>query len=100
MKKGIILGAIVIAAVVALPSRTYAADQVCFCHNIQNNPVTVCTDNQGLINGHSGHVESGMDILGRCEDIPAVPEFGLVTAGLATVLSGGSLFALRKKIGL
>lgn len=42
------------------------ADNVCFCHNIDNNPETICTDNQGLINGHMGHVDDGKDTIGAC----------------------------------
>lgn len=43
-----------------------AQQEICFCHNIVNNPVTICTDNQGLINGHMGHVNNGTDTLGEC----------------------------------
>ena len=39
---------------------------VCFCHNLAHNPHTICTNNEGLINGHMAHVESGFDSLGEC----------------------------------
>lgn len=39
---------------------------VCFCHNIINNPHTICTDDDGLIQGHSAHVQNGFDSLGEC----------------------------------
>src|SRR5690348_270020 len=48
-------------------TKTYAAPQtVCFCHNLTHNPVTICTSNAGLINGHLAHVNSGTDSLGVC----------------------------------
>ena len=77
---------------------TYAADNVCFCHNLANNPITICTDNQGLINGHNGHVENGTDSLGECPVPPQVPEFGLITGALALAGSAGSYFLLKKRV--
>jgi len=43
-----------------------ATTEVCFCHNVNHNPHTICTSNQGEINGHSGHVNNGSDTLGAC----------------------------------
>ena len=43
-----------------------ATTEVCFCHNLEHNPITICTDNEGLINGHMGHVEEEKDSLGQC----------------------------------
>jgi len=47
-------------------------DKVCFCHNITHNPVTLCTSQQGLINGHMKHVNGEVpdveDSLGECPD--------------------------------
>lgn len=43
---------------------------VCFCHNVNNNPHTICTSNQGLINGHLGHVNNGLDYVGACVVTP------------------------------
>lgn len=40
---------------------TYQNQTVCFCHNVNNNPHAICTSNQGLINGHTGHVNNGAD---------------------------------------
>jgi hypothetical protein len=47
-----------------------ATVEACFCHNINNNPETICTDNEGLINGHMGHVETDFDTLGACTGTP------------------------------
>ncbi len=41
-------------------------ETVCFCHNVNNNPHTICTDNQGEINGHQTHVNNGQDYVGEC----------------------------------
>lgn len=41
-------------------------EQVCFCHNMLHNPHTICTSNQGQINGHTTHVNNGSDTLGAC----------------------------------
>lgn len=30
-------------------------DQVCFCHNVNKNPHTICTSLQGYLNGHQKH---------------------------------------------
>ncbi len=47
--------------------RSYAQpNEVCFCHNAINNPVTICTSDAGLINGHTAHVINGSDSLGQC----------------------------------
>lgn len=43
-----------------------AVQQVCFCHNVNHNPHTICTSNQGQINGHLSHVNNGEDNLGPC----------------------------------
>lgn len=72
------------------------SETVCFCHNVKNNPVTICTDNNGLINGHTNHVESGDDTLGPCEEIPAVPEFGLITGAMALLTSAGSYMVFKR----
>jgi prepilin-type N-terminal cleavage/methylation domain-containing protein len=39
---------------------------VCFCHDVNNNPHTICTNVQGEINGHTAHVNNGTDIQGQC----------------------------------
>lgn len=43
-----------------------AQQEVCFCHNVLHNPHTICTSNQGRINGHLGHVNNGTDTAGEC----------------------------------
>lgn len=46
-------------------------EKVCFCHNIKHNPHTICTSNEGLINGHYKHVKEGDDYLGECKAVPS-----------------------------
>ena len=82
---------------VAGASKVQAADNVCFCHNLTNNPITICTDNEGLINGHQGHVDNGTDSLGECPVPPQVPEFGLITGSLALIGSAGSFLVMKRK---
>ncbi|HKX11728.1 MAG TPA: hypothetical protein VJP40_01155 [bacterium] len=54
--------------VTAIPAGAQAAsDRVCFCHNVNHNPVDICTDNNALIEGHGNHVEKGDDLFGRCD---------------------------------
>ena len=94
MKK-LIFGLILLTALFFKPqNRAFAADTVCFCHNVTHNPVTICTDNQGEINGHSNHPD---DTLGACAVPPTVPEFGLITGFISLALSAGGLSFLRRK---
>lgn len=54
--------------IAAIPVGAQAAsDRVCFCHNVNHNPVDICTDNNALIEGHGNHVEKGADHFGRCD---------------------------------
>lgn len=78
-------------------AKVQAVSEVCFCHNLNNNPITICTDNQGLINGHQGHVDNETDSLGECPVPPEVPEFGLITGALAMIGSAGSFLVLKRK---
>ena len=48
--------------------KAQATTDVCFCHNLNNNPITICTDNEGLISGHMGHVANESDSLGECSE--------------------------------
>jgi len=51
-----------------------ATNDVCFCHNVNNNPHTICTSNQGQINGHTAHVNNGTDYEGECRvDVHSSP---------------------------
>jgi len=43
-----------------------ARTEVCFCHNVNHNPQTICTSNSGWIEGHMRHVNNGEDTLGSC----------------------------------
>ena len=42
-------------------------EKVCFCHNVNRNPHTICTSNKGKIKGHTKHVKNGTDYVGRCK---------------------------------
>lgn len=67
MKKYVILGVLLALFFYAKNSTVYAtSSEVCFCHNINNNPITICTSNQGQINGHLTHVNNGEDVAGKC----------------------------------
>lgn len=46
---------------------------VCFCHNINNNPTTICTSNNALKVGHSLHVAQGNDSFGSCQEVTLTP---------------------------
>lgn len=46
--------------------KAFASNQICFCHNVNHNPHTICTSNQAVINGHTSHVRNGEDTLGIC----------------------------------
>lgn len=49
-------------------------EKVCFCHNVNHNPHTICTANPALIQAHMDHVNGEvpgvMDSLGECEGEP------------------------------
>jgi len=57
-----------------LKNYVFANRRVCFCHNLPHNPHTICTSNQGLINGHTAHVAIGFDSLGSCQNITPTNE--------------------------
>ncbi|MCC6274012.1 MAG: DUF4114 domain-containing protein [Deltaproteobacteria bacterium] len=48
------------------------AKKVCFCHNVNHNPHTICTADEALINAHMAHVNGEnpgvQDALGECEE--------------------------------
>lgn len=48
-------------------------NQVCFCHNVNHNPHTICTSNQGLIQGHLRHTRNGEDTIGQCSVPSSTP---------------------------
>src|SRR5262245_19112543 len=43
-------------------------ETVCFCHNVNHDPHTICTNDQGHIKGHTKHVNNGEDTLGECQN--------------------------------
>ena len=47
-------------------------EKVCFCHNVNHNPHTICTSNEALIHAHMDHVNGEtpgvQDALGECEE--------------------------------
>jgi hypothetical protein len=73
-------------------------EKTCFCHNLEKNPVTICISNRALIEGHNNHIGRGKDRPGRCEDVPSVPEFNVLTGGLALVTSAGSYLVWKRKM--
>jgi hypothetical protein len=62
-----------VGLLVAKTSYSEAHTEVCFCHNVNHNPHTICTSNQGLINGHMNHVRNGEDTLGPCPQPSPTP---------------------------
>lgn len=43
-----------------------ALEESCICHNINNNPKTVCISNKKNLKGHYKHIKKGIDRIGRC----------------------------------
>lgn len=41
-------------------------ETVCYCHNVNHNPHTICTADRALQMGHTNHVNNGIDTLGEC----------------------------------
>lgn len=74
MKK-LIIPIVVIAITIFGATQIQATNnnQVCFCHNVNNNPHTICTSNQGQINGHMKHTKNGDDYLGSCNFPTSTP---------------------------
>src|SRR3989338_7797190 len=75
MKKFVLIFFSLTLVAFAYVSRSFAQqnNNVCFCHNLTHNPVTICTSNQGLINGHLQHVADGTDSLGECSNPTNTP---------------------------
>lgn len=67
----VIVAFIFLGIVLALAPKVGATNTQCFCHNVNNNPHTICTSNQGQINGHLGHVNNGNDYAGACIPSPS-----------------------------
>ena len=76
MKKLTFLLGIAIVMIVALMFRVNSVpvaeatvnQTVCFCHNLNNNPHTICTSNNALKVGHTLHAIAGNDSFGVCEE--------------------------------
>lgn len=76
--------------------------EVCFCHNQNNNPQTICVSNFNDFFGHLKHVFQGKDSFGKCSitspiEPPSVPEFGLIPGIIAGGASICSFLLLKKK---
>ena len=71
MKKIILFFALVLAASYFsfVNAQTEEHEAIYFFHNIVHNPVTICTDDDGLIQGHMAHVQGGFDSLRECPAI-------------------------------
>lgn len=53
--------------------RAIAKEEVCICHNVEHNPVTVCSDDDSYKEGHEKHLEKGKDSYGRCVEPTSTP---------------------------
>ncbi len=57
---------------------SHGQEKVCFCHNINHNPHTICTAKPALIHAHMRHVDGEVpgvqDSLGVCPNGPDVEE--------------------------
>lgn len=71
MKKLILLPLIFSFLLLFRTSAIQASETKCFCHNIINNPHTICTDNNALKVAHSNHVLIGFDSVGECNAQPS-----------------------------
>src|SRR3989338_1549463 len=60
---------IAVAGVGMVRAQSNGREEVCFCHNIINNPVTICTDNDALKVAHQTHIDQGFDLPGSCESL-------------------------------
>lgn len=98
---------LVISAMIAATPSYAVSEKRCLCHNAQNNPHEVCSDDDSYKEGHENHLESGFDILGQCPvttisvtptEAPAVPEFGLLSGLVTVALSTGSYVMLKKRV--
>lgn len=65
-KLSILMTFVLAFTVLFVATKVQATNNVCFCHNVNNNPHTICTSNQGQINGHNNHVNNGEDTQGQC----------------------------------
>ena len=52
---------------------------VCYCHNVNHHPHTVCTADRAFQQGHQNHVNNGIDALGEC--LPPACGNGVVERG-------------------
>jgi len=119
---------ITLVAILGATPTQAVSDKVCVCHNVNNNPVELCADDDSFKEGHQNHIDSGFDILDVCpavavpsatptpstfvpsptptgtvveptgEVTPEVPEFGLLTGMVTLAMSTGSYFMLKRKV--
>jgi hypothetical protein len=69
--------------------QTLAIERTCFCHNVNNNPHTVCTSNKGEIQGHLRHTRNGQDTRGECpKPTPPPPLEAGITIDRPTLVCG------------
>lgn len=84
------------------PNRPTPPEQpkVCFCHDLTTNPVTTCYDatDHDAITKHIHHIAERKDEYGKCEEVPSVPEFNMLTGGLALITSAGSYIVWKRKM--
>jgi hypothetical protein len=63
-----LMGGVALALFLLVSPKAQAIDKVCFCHNIPHHPHTICTADQGLINGHDNHLDGTDDTEGECSN--------------------------------
>lgn len=63
---------ITLVAILGATPTQAVSEKVCVCHNVNNNPVELCADDDSFKEGHQNHIDSGFDILDVCPAV-AVP---------------------------
>lgn len=65
--RAILIGIAFLVLLVAVTSVDAGQNKkVCFCHNVNHNPHTICTADIAKIKGHTFHVRNGEDSFGIC----------------------------------
>lgn len=52
---------------------SFPQENICICHNVKHNPVTVCANRNSILEGHGRHLRDGKDTWGECE-VPEVTD--------------------------
>lgn len=84
---------VVTAAGFSAKSSYAVADTVTVCH-VPPDPDQTLEISESALSAHLGHG----DTEGPCPVPPVVPEFGLITGGLALAASAGSYFLMKRRV--